>query len=114
MTECSELFAGAVDEGLSILGNATMRIIYELLESDYGIVRDDISERLLEFSEVLKSIFGPSSSDLILQHIICRFYAKLRLDPPVWEDLDEAVETVQRILKIQTEVNRDSDLILLR
>jgi len=113
MTECSELFVDAVDEGLGILGNATMKIIYELLESDYGIVREDVSKRLVEFSEVLKSIFGPSS-DLILQCIISRFYAKLRLDPPVWEDLDEAVETVQRILKIQTEVNRESDLILLR
>ena len=113
MIEYAELFIDAVDEGLGVLGQAPRRMIYELLENDYEILREDLSEKFLEFSGILKKAFGPSA-DSIIQYIINRFYVKLRLEPPAWVDLDEAVETVEMILRTQTEVNRESDLILLR
>ena len=113
MTEYARLFVDSVDEGLSVLGQTPKRIIYGLLESDYGIMREDLPGKFDEFSAILTKTFGPGA-DSILQHIINRFYAKLQLTPPEWVDLDEAVETVHRILKTQKEVNRDSGLVLSR
>ena len=113
MTENSGRFIDAIDEGLSVLGQAPKSIIYRMLESDYGILRNDLPWRFEEFVNILKIVFGPGANS-ILQYIIDRFYVRLQLDPPDWTSLDEAVATVQRILKPQEDVPRDSGSTLPR
>jgi hypothetical protein len=113
MVEHAGLFVDAVDEGLSLLGPAPKKIIYRMLESDYGIAREDLPEKFGEFASILKEAFGPGA-DSILHYIIDRFYVKLRLDPPSWTNLNEAVETVQRILRARIEVKSESGLMLVR
>jgi hypothetical protein len=111
MGEYAGMFVDAVDEGLSVLGPAPKKIIYGLLKSDYGITKEDLPEKFGEFSGILKEAFGPGA-DSILHYIINRFYVKLRLDPPSWTNLNEAVETVQRILNPRVGANPENDLVL--
>ena len=88
----------AVDDGLNVLGRSSRDIIYNLLESDYGIAKDDIPREFAGFSEVFRKTIGPGA-ETILDFIVRRFYSKLQVDPPAWKDVDEAVDVVGKILR---------------
>jgi hypothetical protein len=91
------LLIKAVDEGFNILGKSSSEIIYDLLEGDYGISKQDIPKQFTGFSEILRRTIGPGAEP-ILQFIISRFYSELEIEPPRWKSVDEAVQVVQKIL----------------
>jgi hypothetical protein len=80
-----------------------------MLENDYGIAKNDIPHRFVEFSDILQKVLGPGA-ELILKSIIERFYVKLRIEMPQWTDLTEAVQTVRRIMLNQLAPNHEDGL----
>lgn len=92
------LFADAVDEGLGVLGEIPKRTIYEFLQTEYSMKRDDIPARFTEFSRVLRDNMG-LASDQVLAYIVDGFYMKLQMEPPEWDDLNEGIRTVDRLLQ---------------
>lgn len=83
-----------------------------MLESDYGIAKNNIPTRFDEFSVILKNVLGPGA-EIILKSIVERFYVKLQIEVPEWTDLSEAVETVRRILTNHPESRVEDRLTLV-
>jgi hypothetical protein len=106
-----ELFGEAVDEGLGVLGNAPKKMIYTLLERDYGITKEDVPGRFDEFSNLLKDILGPGANPVI-RFIVERFYAKLQIQLPTWTEHDEPAKAAHQIVKKLLELSpaEESDL----
>jgi hypothetical protein len=94
----SGLFVDVVDEGLAVLGEAPKSAIYELLETDYAMQREDIPRRFVEFSKVLRDNIG-SAVDPLLEFIVNGFFLKLHMEPPRWKDLNEGIQAVGQILR---------------
>ena len=111
MPEYGEVFACAVEQALSLLGQAPKEIIYVMLESDYGISKNDIPIRFAEFSDVLSKVLGPGA-ELILKSIIERFYVKLEIEVPEEIDLAEAVANVRRLLTNQVRSDQEGGLTI--
>jgi hypothetical protein len=83
-----------------------------MLEADYGIAKVDIPYKFVEFSDILRRVFGPAAES-ILKSIIERFYVGLQIEVPKWTDLTEAVQTVRRILMNQVEPIDDERLTVI-
>jgi hypothetical protein len=56
--EFDKLLLEAIDEALSSLGEAVKNSIYSHLQNDFRIKRDEIPDRICEFSDILHKIFG--------------------------------------------------------
>ena len=108
----SRLFADAVDEGLSVLGQSPKDTIYGFLQQDYGMKKDDIPQRFQEFSSILMENVGPSGGH-VLEFIIERFYSKLDRQAPKSPSLGEAITNVQKILKKEQNLSHIEDFVNL-
>jgi len=106
------LFANAVEEGLSVLGQSPKEAIYGWLESDYGMGKKEIPHRFREFSNILTDTMGPSAGH-VLEFIIQRFYSKLDLEAPSSTTLDNAIQTIQMMLEKQLELSHIEDHLAL-
>jgi len=93
-----KLFVDAVDEGLEVLGEAPKNIIYELLEADYAMQRDEIPIRFVEFSKALRDTIG-LAVDPLLRFIVDNFFLKIDKEPPRWADLNESIQAIEQILR---------------
>lgn len=60
----------AVDESLLGLGESTRRAIYFHIEKRYGVKREEIPERLEEFSKALEGLFHEGGR--VLERLIAR------------------------------------------
>ena len=87
----------AVDDGFNVLGKRSSEIIYDVLESDYGITKEDIPKQFMGFSKIFRRTIG-SGAEAILELIIRRFYSKLEIEPPAWNNVDDAIAEVQQFL----------------
>jgi len=96
--EYSGLFVDIVDEGLGVLGIVSKSMIYEMLETDYAMQKEEIPRRFVEFSRVLREGMG-SAVDPLLEFIVEGFFLKLHMEPPKWTDLNEGIQAVGRILR---------------
>jgi len=92
-------FLEAVDEGFLVLGKELRQAVYRYLETHNGLKREELPDRLDEFSRALEGIFGRSAR--ILEKVILkRFYAHLGLefkeggDPSFKDYVDNARRTV--------------------
>jgi hypothetical protein len=72
----SQLLVQAVDEGLSALGESSRQAVYGCLESAFRIRRDDIPQKIAEFSDALEKLFGDSARLLEIQ-IMKKLYRKV-------------------------------------
>jgi len=91
----------AVDEGFLALGDSVRQAIYWHLENRFSIKRNEIPNRLKEFIEALKNIFG-EGAEILLKIIIKRFYIKLNLnfkEVENWSFIDY-VENAKKSIKI--------------
>ncbi len=59
----------AIDEALSTLGEAVKNTIYEHLERDFGISKNEIPTRIDEFSDIMHKIFRLGASRLEIKFI---------------------------------------------
>jgi hypothetical protein len=56
--EFNKLLLEAIDEALLSLGEAVKNSIYSHLQNDFKIKRNEIPDRICEFSDILHKIFG--------------------------------------------------------
>lgn len=54
----------AIDEAITSLGEPVKNTIYQHLEDDFNISKNNIPERIEEFSEIMHKIFGLGASRL--------------------------------------------------
>jgi len=103
----SGLLSDAVDEGLSALGQAPKKAIYEVLKTDFSMRKTDIPMRFAEFSSILKENIGLGATPL-LEFIVDRFSQGLHIESLSSIDLDESIKRVDMILNGNLAVsNRD-------
>jgi hypothetical protein len=93
----SGLLSDAVDEGLSALGQAPKKAIYEVLKTDFCMQKTDIPRRFAEFSSILKENIGLGATPL-LEFIVDRFSQGLHIESLSSIDLDESIKRVDMIL----------------
>jgi hypothetical protein len=93
----SGLLSDAVDEGLSALGQAPKKAIYEVLKTDFSMRKTDIPMRFAEFSNILKENIGLGATPL-LEFIVDRFSQGLHIESMSSIDLDESIKRVDMIL----------------
>jgi hypothetical protein len=93
----SGLLSHAVDEGLTALGQAPKKAIYEVLETDFSMRKTDIPMRFAEFSSILKENIGPGATPL-LEFIVDRFSQELHTESLSSIDLDESIKRVHMIM----------------
>jgi hypothetical protein len=93
----SGLLSDAVDEGLSALGKAPKKAIYEVLKTDFSMRKIDIPMRFAEFSSILKENIGLGATPL-LEFIVDRFSQGVHIESLSSIDLDESIKRVDMIL----------------
>ena len=64
-----ELLIEAIDEALCSLGEPVKNTIYQHLNEDFKITKNNIPERMEEFSELLHKVFGLGASRLEVRFI---------------------------------------------
>lgn len=64
-----ELLIEAIDEALCSLGEPVKNTIYQHLNDDFKITKNNIPERMEEFSELLHKVFGLGASRLEVRFI---------------------------------------------
>jgi hypothetical protein len=104
----SELLSDAVDEGLSALGRAPRKAIYEVLKTDFSMRKTDIPMRFTEFSSILKENIGAGAAPL-LEFIVDRFTQGLQIESLSSIDLDESIKRVDMILNGNLSLSDRSD-----
>lgn len=89
----------AIDEGLSSLGDSPKQAILFHIELSFKVKRDEIPEKLAEFSKALEKLFG-TGAIYIEKLIVKRLYSALDLECEDTEYLDflNCVENLKRSL----------------
>lgn len=87
-----ELLLGAVDEALSSLGDSSKQAIYFHLEKIFGINKQDIPYKIVEFANAIEKIFGLGAKFLEIQ-IMKRLYERLGPVFKYFPDRDDLVLT---------------------
>ncbi len=62
----------AVDDGLAVLGESVKLAIYFHVEKEYSVEREEIPQKIRDFSCAIRKIFGPGSrviENIILQKL---------------------------------------------
>jgi len=70
----------SVDEALSTLGEEGKQAVYNYLEKNHNLPKEEIPYRIEKFSEALETLFGTASK--ILQTLIMRYLFK-RIRQPI-------------------------------
>lgn len=67
----STILLYSIDEALSTLGENSKKAIYFHLETKFGISRQDIPERVRDFSEAIEQIFGLAAQQIEILIMKC-------------------------------------------
>jgi hypothetical protein len=67
----STILLDSIDEALSTLGENSKKAIYFHLETKFGISRQDIPERVNDFSEAIEQIFGLAAQQIEILIMKC-------------------------------------------
>jgi hypothetical protein len=72
------LIISIINDGISILGEKPTKMIWSMLETDYGFNKDNITEDLTAFIGVLREIFGLGYSflDTIFVNLLAKATAE--------------------------------------
>lgn len=74
-----KLLLEAVEDGLSLLGDCSKQTLYNHLESNFKIGKQDIPDKIEQFSDAIEKIFGQSAKLLQIE-IIKNLYKKVKSD----------------------------------
>ncbi len=85
--EFDQLLIKAIDEALNSLGELVKNYVYFHLENDFSISKNELPQKIEEFSDFLFRIFGPSAHHLEIQ-FMKTLYAKINAgqyfgNPPI-------------------------------
>jgi hypothetical protein len=78
---------GAVDEAFSLLGEEVKKALYFHLEHDLLIAKQDIPDRIDDFSDALERVFGIGARQLellIMQKLHQKISASYKWEGPNW------------------------------
>ena len=81
------ILLGAIDEAFLTLGENARTAIYGHLESKFAISKQDIPDRVGDFSDALQQIFGlatPQLEILIMKHLNLKVDCTYRWAGPKW------------------------------
>lgn len=67
----SAILVDSIDEALSTLGDRSKKAIYFHLETKFGISKQDIPERVNDFSEAIEQIFGSAAQQIEILIMKC-------------------------------------------
>jgi hypothetical protein len=95
--EFREILLECIDQGLLVLGESPRQAIYCHLEKRRMVKKDEIPEKLEEFIEGIRLIFG-SGSSLIERRITKELLMKFRVS--TMEISSDLLTSVQSILKV--------------
>jgi len=99
-----EVLLKCIDRGLLILGESPRKAIYYHLEKRERVKREEIPEKLDEFVEGLRAIFG-SGSFLIEKSIVQELFKELEIPPPR-EESNDLVESLNYVVNVLARKNR--------
>ncbi len=71
-----ELMLEAVDEGFSLLGDASKCAIYLHMEQVFNVSREEIADKVAEFAEAIEKILGPGA-ELVEIQIMKHLYQEI-------------------------------------
>jgi len=74
-----QILLEAIDEALSSLGESVKKSIYFHVENSFNIKRQEIPQRLADFSEALERIFGPGARHLEIS-FMKSLHAKIKVN----------------------------------
>lgn len=86
------LLLEAIDEGLSSLGDSSEQAIYFYLEKTYAIKKQDIPNKIEEFTDAIRKIFGQGAKFLEIQ-ILKHLYEKVGHDFRYFPEKDNLLFT---------------------
>lgn len=88
------LIIECVDYALECFGKSVKRVVYFYLETEFQLLRSDISERPEDFSRALRAIFGCGAAT-IEELIVLRMQQKLKVKicPKTFPEAVMAVKT---------------------
>ena len=72
-TNFEESLIESIDEGLSVIGESTKKIVYAYLERKFQMTRHDIPNRIEDFTKAIENIFGNGAKILELKIMKCLF-----------------------------------------
>jgi len=99
-----EVLLKCIDRGLLILGESPRKAIYYHLEKRERVKREEIPEKLDEFVEGLRAIFG-SGSFLIEKSIVQELFKELEIPPPR-EESNDLVESLNYVVNVLARKSR--------
>jgi len=84
----NEILAEAIDDSLSSLGESVKQVIYFHLEENFHLPKEEIPDRVEEFSECLEKIFGPGANFIKIL-IMKKLYKRLGRPSFYWDSSKE-------------------------
>ncbi|MEM2094859.1 MAG: hypothetical protein QXI32_06145 [Candidatus Bathyarchaeia archaeon] len=101
------LVSNAIDEALNVLGQSSKQILYTWLERDKGIVREEIPQRLEEFTSFLEKNFGYGAA-ILERRVLESLYSKMGLNFPRDQRLDfiSCVKEAEKEFYLRGKINR--------
>jgi hypothetical protein len=72
----NKLILDAVDYGLASLGNSSKKKLYILLEEKFQIKKEEIPEKIYEFTHAIEEIFGFAAKIIEIKIMEC-FYKQI-------------------------------------
>lgn len=87
-----KLLLEAVDKGLSSLGDSAAQAIYFYLEKTFSIKKQDIPNKIEDFSQAMKNILGVGARIVEIQIIKC-LYEKVGCDFKYYPEKDDLLFT---------------------
>ncbi len=84
-TRFDKLLSEAIDEELCSLGEPIKNYLYNHLENNYGIQKQEIPKKIIIFSKMLHKIFGLGASRLEIKFME-KLYSKIKVKIEFPED----------------------------
>ena len=81
----NQYLSEAVDETLASLGEVVKNAVFSHLNNDFKIAKDDIPQKIHDFSKIVHKVFG-SGADRLELKIVKNFSSKLQVDGQLTEN----------------------------
>jgi len=96
-----QLLNETIDNVFFSLGTVSRQAIYDHLEKKYELKRNDIADRIMEFSEALEQIFGGAAALLEIQMMrkLCRKVPQFKHKPEATLTFPDYVNALSRFIR---------------
>jgi hypothetical protein len=105
-TKFDTVLLEAIDTAFSALGQNVRSLIYFKLEAEFGLPKQDIPDRISDFSDALDKIFGQAARSLeilIMKHLNEKIKCSYSWVGPKWLVPDLTFEKYVKLVRISIE-----------